>query len=194
MTTGRLSVAAAAVAAAITLAGHARGATGPMTDYDPDLSTTLLFLGAVMTTMALPLLAFRLGPTARRVALGASFGVVAGFAAWAANQPVNAGLEWPLLIGAGLAVGDAALLLIAPRAASVLAMVAAVVVVLAAPLPARLMARSLISAGGGGSASFSSWITFAGVYAVIVLGLGVLMSSPVHPGRPKGEAQAHLPS
>jgi hypothetical protein len=102
------SAGAASVAAAITLAAGARGATEPMTEWDPDLSGTLLFLGAVAATMAMPLLVFRLHPGARQVALGGALGVVSGFAIWTATQPVNAGLEWPLLYGAGLAIGDAA--------------------------------------------------------------------------------------
>jgi hypothetical protein len=158
---------------------------------DPDLSVTLLFLGALAAAMALPLLAFRLRPVARRVALGAALGVVSGFGVWSATQPVNAGLEWLLLYGAGLAMANAALLLFAARLASLLAIVAAVLVGLVAPLPAHLMARSFMSLGSGGLAAFSTWILFAAVYSQIVLGVGVFVSSPVHPGQAEEEAPAH---
>lgn len=159
---------------------------------DPDLSATLLFLGALAATVALPLLAFRLPPGARRVALGAALGAGSGFSIWSATQPVNAGLEWPLLVGAGLAIGDAALLLFAPRAASLLAILGAIAVGLAAPLPARLIARSFMSVGSGGPAVFSTWILFAGVYSQIVLGFGVFVSSLAHPGQGEGEARAQI--
>jgi hypothetical protein len=159
---------------------------------DPDLSATLLFLGALAATVALPLLALRLRPGARRAALGGALGVVSGFGVWSATQPVNAGLEWPLLYGAGLAIADAALLLFAPRVASLLAILGSVAVGLVAPLPAHLMARSFMSVGSGGPAAFSTWILFATVYSLIVLAIGVLVSSPVHPGQVEEEARAHI--
>jgi hypothetical protein len=161
-------------------------------EEDADLSATLLFLGALAATVALPLLAFRLPPGARRLALGAGLGAGSGFAIWSATQPVNAGSQGPLLIGAGLAIGDAALLLFAPQVASLYAILAAVAVGLAGPQAAHLIARSFMAVGSGGPASFSTWILFAGVYWQVVLGVGVFVSSPAHPGRGEGEARAHI--
>jgi hypothetical protein len=159
---------------------------------DPDLSATLLFLGAVTATVALPLIAFRLPAAARRVALGAGLGAGSGFAIWIATQPVNDGLQWPLLYLAGLAIGDAALLFLAPRVASLLAILAAVVMFLVTPLLAQLMARSFISIGSEGPAAFSTWILFAGVYSHIVFGIAVLVSSTSLPGRTEGNAPTRI--
>ena len=183
---------AASIAAAIGFAGRARGATEPMTQEDPDLSATLLFLGAIAASVALPLLAFRLRPGARRAALGGVLGVVSGISIWCATQPVNAGLEGPLLYGAGLAIGDGASLVFAPRLASLLAILGAVTVGLVAPLPAHLIARSLTAVGSRGLAAFSTWILFGGLYAEIVLGIGVLISSPALLSQAEGEARAHI--
>ena len=159
-------------------------------ELDPDLSVTFFLLGAFAVAVALPVLVLRIPPELRRLALGVSLVAASAFAIWMAIQPVNAGLEWPLLFIAGLAIADAALLFFVPRVASVLAVLFAVLALVGAGLGARLIARSFMPLDSEGLAAFSGWILFAGVYIQVVFGFGVFASRGVHQGRAEGAAPA----